>query len=426
MKKLIKREQDGNPVSIGIVGAGQMGRGMTAQLTVSKGMRPSVLADINVENAINAFKGAGLSEGDFVVTNKLSEANDALKKGKFVATEDSAIAINADAVDVVVDATGIPNVGAKVAYDSIMNKKHIVLLTVETDVAVGPILNRLAENAGVVYTGTAGDEPGVVKEMFDWATAMSFEVRAAGKGPNNALNFYCNPDDTREEAISRGMNPKMLCSFKDNTKTAVELTAISNATGLISDIPGAHGGKMPPKDIPKYLSLKEEGGVLNNYGVVEYIDGIQPGVFIMISSPLEEVQAELRYLKLGEGPNFLLHKPYHLVSLETPLSAAKAVIDNIATIKPSCGMVSEVVTKAKRDIKAGEYLDGIGGFTVRGIIDSYQSAKAQRALPISLINNKTRALRDIKKDEVITYDMVSIDETAFIYQLRKMQESLFG
>jgi len=141
----------------------------------------------------------------------------------------------------------------------------------------------------------------------------------------------------------------------------------------------------------------------------------------MIYSPLEEVQEELRYLKLGEGPNFLLHKPYHLVSLETPLSAALAAIDHQATIVPMGGMVSETVTLAKTDLKAGTFLDGIGGFTVRGIIDTYENAKNARALPLGLVTNKTRLLRDVSKDEMITFDMVELDDT-FIYQLRKLQD----
>lgn len=188
-------------------------------------------------------------------------------------------------------------------------------------------------------------------------------------------------------------------------------------------MPGAHGGKMPVKDIPGYLSLKSEGGVLNRYGVVEYIDGIQPGVFIMIHSPLAEVQEELKYLKLGEGPNFLLHKPYHLVSLETPLSAALAVIDHQPTIVPMGGLISETVTLAKKDMKAGEFLDGIGGFTVRGIIDSYEKAKAAGALPLGLVTKKTRLLQDVRKDQLITYDMVELEDT-FIRRLRQQQDEL--
>jgi len=423
---LAKREEEGNPIQVALVGAGQMGRGLVSQVAYIKGMKIGLLADLNLPLAIKALENAGMKEGDdYIVVSSVSQANDAMSAGKTAVTDDSSIASAAELVEVVVDATGIPDVGARVAYDAIMNRKHVVLLTVETDVVVGPILNKLAQQAGVVYTGTAGDEPGTVKELYDFAIASGFEVRSIGKSPNNILDFTCTPDSVREEALRRGMNPKMLCSFKDNTKTMVELTCMSNATGLIADIPGCHGGEAEIKDFVKLLSLKSEGGMLDKYGVVEYVGGMAPGVFLTYTTPSQTVRDQLKYVSQGDGPNYLLWRPYHLTSLETPISIAMAALEHKPTIVPMEGApISETLCVAKTDLKAGSYLDGIGGFTVRGWIDTHESAVKSNAVPIGLINKNTKLLKDVKQGELLTYDMVELEET-FIYKLRKLQDATF-
>lgn len=424
--KLKALEERGESIKVSIVGAGQMGRGMVSQMMLMKGMKPSVLVDINLENAINAYKMAGLTEDDFRVAKTLSEANKFIEEGKFVVTEDADIASKVDLVDCVVDATGVPEVGAKLALDSITNKKHIVMLNVETDVVIGPMLKRLADSAGVVYTGSAGDEPGAVQELFDFAEALGFDVRVVGKGKNNKLNFDANPDSVYEEAVRRGISPRMLTSFKDGTKTMVEMTAMSNATGFVPDVRGGHGASATVEELPKLLSLKEEGGILSRYKVVDFINGVAPGVFVIVSSKLPEVHAEMQYLSMGEGPNYVLYRPYHLCSLETPLSVAKAVLDRQPTIVPMAGPVSETITVAKKDLKAGETLDGIGGYTVYGTIETYEVSKEIGALPLGLVNHNTVLKKDVKKGEIITYDMVELDDDSIVVQLRKLQDKLFA
>lgn len=422
---LAQREDEGNPIQVALVGAGQMGRGLVAQMQDIKGMKIGLLADLNVELAVSAMKGAGVDADAYQVVSSVEEANAVMAAGKTAITADSGIAAAADLVECVVDATGIPDVGARVAYDAIMNHKHVVLLTVETDVVVGPILSKLAQQAGVVYTGTAGDEPGTVKELYDFAIACGYTVRSMGKSPNNVLDFTCTPDSVREEALRRGMNPKMLCSFKDNTKTMVELTAMSNATGLIADVPGCHGGEAEIKDFVKLLSLKSEGGMLDKYGVVEYVGGMAPGVFLTYTTENQVVRDQLKYVNQGDGPNYLLWRPYHLTSLETPISIAMAVLENKPTIIPLGAPVSETLCVAKADLKAGTNLDGIGGFTIRGWIDTHESAVKSNAVPIGLINKNTRLLKDVKQGELITYDMVELEET-FICKLRKLQDATFA
>lgn len=423
--KLKALEEKGTPIRTAIVGAGQMGRGLVGQMAAMKGMVPAILVDHTPKKAIHAFTMAGIHESDILVVKNVSEANSALERGKYIVTDDSEIATKLNLIDAVVDATGVPEAGAKIAIDSINNGKHICMLNVETDVCIGHLLHKLATNAGVVYTGSAGDEPGAVMELFDFADAAGFTVRVVGKGKNNKVDKTCTPQTVLEEATRKGITPKMLCSFKDGTKTMVEMTAMANATGFLPDIMGAHGASGSVKELPQILSLKSEGGILDNYSVVEYVNGVAPGVFVIITTDLPYVKHELNYLKMGEGPNYILYRPYHLCSLETPLTVAKAVIDKEATLIPRCGKVAETIAVAKKNLKTGEFLDGIGEYTVYGTFAKAQDAKKLGAVPIGIINKNTRMVKDCKKGEIITYDMLALDNDSMVVNLRKVQDSLF-
>ena len=426
--KLEQLEKDGTPIMAGIVGAGQMGRGMVAQMMRMKGMRPAVVVDIVPENAKNAYNNAGLKEGvDYASATTVEEGDRLLADGKFVVTTNNELATKCKAIHCSVDATGVPEIGAKVALDAINNKKHIVMLNVETDVCIGHILYKMATNAGIVYTGSAGDEPGSVMELYDFAKGLGFDVKVIGKGKNNAIDYDCNPDTVSEEAARKGASAKMICAFKDGTKTMVEMTAMANATGFLPDVMGGHGAAANVKELPDLLSLKSEGrgGILNSYGVVEYINGIAPGVFAIISTDLPDIKHELTYLSMGDGPNFCLYRPYHLCSLETPLTVAKACIDREPTIVPRAGHIAETGTVAKIDLKAGDLLDGIGGFTIRGTFICAKEAKAKNLLPMGLVNKKTQMLRDVKKGELITYEDVALDQNTLMIQLRRLQDELF-
>jgi predicted homoserine dehydrogenase-like protein len=190
---------------------------------------------------------------------------------------------------------------------------------------------------------------------------------------------------------------------------------------------GAHGASGSVKDLPDLLSLKSEGrgGILNSYRTVEYVNGVAPGVFLVFASDQRDVNHELQYVKLGSGPNYALYRPYHLTSLETPLSVAKACLDGMPTIVPRAGFVAETGTIAKRDLKAGERLDGIGGYTVRGTFISSGDAKEKNALPLGLVNRNTVMKRDVGRGALMTYADVKLDQDALILQLRKLQDTLF-
>lgn len=425
-RKLEELERQGTIIKVGLVGAGQMGRGMVSQIENMSGMRVVITADIQIENVVSAYSKAGVTDSDIVQTNETEKAAEAIRSGKVAATTDAQLVTSLSEVDVVVDATGVPDIGAKIAWDAILNKKHIVMLNVEADVTIGPLLMKMANASGVVYTGTAGDEPGAIMELYDFADALGFEVVALGKGKNNPLNLAANPNTAAEEAARKGASAKMLASFQDGTKTMVEMTAVANATGFLPDTPGMHGFVSDVKGLPEIFKTKEDGGQVNNKKIVEYINGVAPGVFAIIASEKEEVNHEMQYLSMGPGPNYVLYRPYHLTSLETPISIARAYIYNEATIAPWKGLQAETVTVAKIDLHEGQFLDSIGGFTVHGSILSAVDAKQKNALPLGLVDRHVQLKRPVQKGEIITYDDVVQTQESTIWRLRRIQDDTFA
>lgn len=423
-RELIGLAKQEKAIKVAIVGTGKMGRGLVIQLSRIKGMLPQLVINRNGEKALNSLLKAGVRKDEIVVTNSLTKLNSALEKGKFVVSEDMDLAAKANTIHAIVDATGVPEVGAKLALAAIENRKHIIMLNVEADSVIGPILYKYAKEAGVIYTGTAGDEPGAVMELYDFAKRLGFEVLAMGKGKNNPLDVEANPDSVQEDAFKKALNPRMLTGFIDGTNTMIEMTCIANATGFIPDIRGGHGIDSNIEDLVDFFKLKEEGGILNSYQVVDYVRGIAPGVFLIFTTDLEDIHDQLRYLNMGEGPNYVLYRPYHLTSLETPNSIFEACLNHKPTIAPTKGLVADTIAIAKKDLKAGERLDGIGGFTVYGSIEKYKVAKEENLVPIGLIDEKAKALKAIKKGQAITYDMIELNTSTEIYRLRKLQEKI--
>lgn len=421
-RRLVALEKAGQPIRVGLIGAGQMGRGMIAQITAMKGMSVVATADIQTENAVNAYRLAGYEQPQIVETEQIEAAERAIAEQKVVVTADFRMILALDEVDVVVDATGVPNLGAEIAWQAILNRKHIVMLNVETDVTVGPLLYQMAQSSNVVYTGAKGDEPAATMELYNFAESIGFQTLVVGKGKNNPLNVEATPESAKAQAAKVNMNPKVLASFQDGTKTMIEMTALSNATGFRPDIPGMHGIEANVDQLTSRLKLQSEGGVLSQYGVVEYVNGIAPGVFLMFTSEQEEVHHELQYLKLGDGPNYVLYRPYHLASLETPISVAMAYLDQEESIAPYHGLVSETVTIAKKDLEPGEHLDGLGGYTVYGQIMTVEQAKEANALPIGLTDPSLVVKKPIKKGEVITYDHIETTKDLVIWELRRLME----
>lgn len=410
--QLLEREENNNPIKVGVIGAGQMGAGMIAQIATIPGMCVTGISDINLQaaqKAADAYNASATKKIDILLANDFKEV------------------INADNVEIIVDATGVPEVGAKIAIETLLAKKHLVLLNVEIDITIGPLMYKLFNAANLVYTGSDGDEPAATLEMYEFAKSMGMEVLVVGKGKNNKLKIDANPDTARDEAQSKGMADHMLAAFQDGTKTMAEMNLLSNAMGFVPDIVGMHGIKGDLDSVLKDLTTKEQGGVLNKFGVVEYVDGLAPGIFVIVKGQNENVRHELSYLmKKGERDHHILYRPFHLASLETPMTIAKAVLNHDTAIVPRGAPVSETVSVTKKVIKAGEKLDGIGGFCVRGVLETHQDMAKNRHIPIGLISGNVIAKRDIPKGAFITEDDVELDQTTTVWKLRKLQDEVFG
>lgn len=410
--KLLEREQNGAPIKVGVIGAGQMGYGIVSQISTIPGMIVAGISDVNLDAAKRASDAYNAS---------------AAEKVNILTSTDFKEIVHSPNVEVIVDATGVPEAGAKISLETLIAKKHLVLLNVEIDITVGPLMKKLYDAADLIYTGSDGDEPAATVQMYEFAKSMGMEVLVAGKGKNNALKVSANPDTAQAEADSKGMNSHMLAAFQDGTKTMAEMNLLSNAIGYVPDVVGMHGISADLDGTVEKLNLKENGGVLNSFGVVEYVDGIAPGIFCIVKGQNEGVQHELNYLlKKGERDHHILFRPYHLCSLETPLTIARAVLEHDTAIVPLGAPISETVAVAKRDIKAGEKIDGIGGYCVRGVLETHADMKKNGNVPIGLVGGTSVAKRDIKDGAFLTIDDIELDESTTVYKLRKLQDETFA
>ena len=424
-ERLQNREAEGHPIRVGLVGCGQMGSGLVHVTNQIVGMDIVAISDIDVNRPLATLEAIGAPESEVCVTDKLGEASDALRAGKWLVTGDAVLLTRLDALDAVVEATGLTEVGSRVARSCILHSKHVIMLNVETDVTVGPLLHRLAKKANCVYTAASGDEPGVCKMLYNLAGTMGFGVVCLGKGKNNRIDLDATPESCREEAESKGMNPKMLSAFKDGSKTMVELAAMSNATGLVPDVPGMHGPKADVPDLNRVLIPKEDGGVLGRRGCVDYSIGkVAPGVFVIVTTPDPRIRTDMKFLSMGDGPYYTLYRPYHLCNVETPVSIAEAVLYGESTIV-SKRLVSEVATIAKRDLKAGETVGEIGSPDILGRTYIYQEAHAQGAIPLGIAPGG-KVVQDVTKGEMLTQGNFAPDTEKFVYKLRQMQDAQFA
>jgi predicted homoserine dehydrogenase-like protein len=423
-RRLEDREAEGNPIRIGLVGTGQMGREIVAQIGLMKGIEVSVAVDMTTERVQEVFRESQ-KKSDVVATTSVKDAEAAVTAGKRVATTEFRIATSLPQIDVVIDATGAVEMGALITLEAIEHKKHIVMMNVECDVTIGPILRRMAENAGVVYSLAAGDEPAAVLELYRFARALGFEIVAAGKGKNNPLDIYATPDALADEAKARDMSAKMLCEFVDGSKTAVEMAAVSNATGLVPDIRGMHGARASVDTLHRVFCPKEQGGILNRTGVVDFALGVHPGVFLVITTRNERIRSGLVQRDMGDGPNYLLFRPYHLCSIEVPLTAAQAVLYGESSGHPMKSLSSECIAVAKKDLKAGHKMDRIGEYCYRASIERADISREENLLPLGLAAGCV-VKRDVKRDTALAFDMVEIVDESVVLQLRRIQDALEG
>lgn len=423
--ELRSRAQSGNPIRIGLVGTGEMGTDIFTQIAMMDGIEIATVVERSSGKAAASAKIAYGDDTRVVEVTTHDQASAAIERGKIAATQDMDLALGHDLVDIVVDATGVPEAGADIGLRTIGFGKHLIMMNVECDVCIGPYLKAQADKAGLIYTLGAGDEPSSCMEIIEFVTSMGHSVVSAGKGKNNPLDFQAIPDDYREEADRRNMNVRMLVEFVDGSKTMVEMAAIANATGLVPDIPGMHGPKAGVAELAKVLVPKEDGGVLSKAGCVDYSigKGVSPGVFVIIKASHPRIHERMADLKMGEGPYFTFHRPYHLTSLEVPLTAARLMLRGKPDMVPLPKPVAEVCAVAKRDIKAGEKLDAVGEYCYRSWTMKVIEARAKNAVPCGLLQDG-KALKDIKVGELITFDNASPHANSMITKVRAKQDEM--
>ena len=407
------------PVTVGLAGCGQMGTDIVVQTRLMPGVRLGAVCEMRANQARTAASMAGYDDDDIAEASTPAAIDRVIEAGKLAVTQDAAALAAAGRVEVVIDATGNPNSGASLALDVISNGKHIVMLNVEADITVGRYLKREAERAGVVYSLAAGDEPICALELVNFARALGLEIVCAGKGKNNPLKIDAVPSDYQEEARARNMNPRMLVEFIDGSKTMIEMVALANATGLIPDTPGMHGPEAQLTELARVLCPKSHGGVLSRRGCVDYSIGasVAPGVFCIVETRHPRVLERFVDLKVGTGPFFTLHRPYHLTSIEAPLTARRIMDIGAADMQPLDRPVAEAITLAKRDLKPGEVMGRIGETDYRCFAVTAQDARTRGALPMGLVEGAV-ILKPIEAGAPLTRDNARANPDLLITQLR--------
>jgi predicted homoserine dehydrogenase-like protein len=426
-RDLYLRGQTGKPIRIGLIGCGEMGTDILSQVAHMQGIIVAAVADTRPGRVAKASEMATGETGRVKNCDSAASLIAAIESGHIGASADASLVAQNPLVDVLIDATGRPGVGAEIGLMAMQHGKHLVMMNVEADVAIGAYLKHEADRLGVVYTLGAGDEPSACMELIEFVSALGHTIVSAGKGKNNPLNHDATPDMYEEEARRRNMNPRMLVEFVDGSKTMVEMTAIANATGLIPDVAGMHGPSATREQLSKILIPKEDGGVLSRKGVVDFSigKGVAPGVFVVAEMRHARIRERMEDLKMGEGPYFTFHRPYHLTSLEVPLSCARAVLYGKADMVPLPKPVAEVCALAKRDLKPGETFDCIGEYMYRAQNMTCVDARAAKAVPCGLIEGG-KVIAPIRKGELITYANAEPDASSKIVELRRRQDEMLA
>ena len=424
-RDLLARADTGKPIRIGLIGSGEMGTDIVTRVAHMPGIEIGAICDLNIARARGAVDIAYQDQGHHRDASGSDQLNAAMEQGKIAITSQSSDILNSGLIDVVIDATGVPAVGAEIGLAAMEHGKHLVMMNVEADVTIGAYLQSEAKRLGVTYSLGAGDEPSSCMELIEFVSAMGHPIVAAGKGKNNPLNIDAVPDAYAEEAHRRNMNVRMLVEFVDGSKTMVEMAAIANATGLVPDKPGMHGPAATLEQLSSTLIPQKDGGVLSKVGVVDYSigKGVAPGVFVVADMSHPRISERMEDLKMGKGPYFTFHRPYHLTSLEVPLTCARVVLYGKADMVPLPTPVAEVCAVAKKDMAPGESLDAIGEYCYRAWIMTVPEARAGQAIPCGLLQGGT-VTAPIRKGELITYQNASVAPGSRIAALRARQDAL--
>ncbi len=418
---LAERAAVGRPVRIGIVGGGYMARGIAAQILGGlEGVALVGISNRHPEAARRILDECGVAAvSDVDTADRLARE---LERGTPAVVLDPELLCRAREVDVVIEVTGEVEFGARIAVEAIDQRKHVVLVNAELDATVGPILKVRAQQAGVVVTNTDGDEPGVTMNLLRYVRAIGLRPVLAGN-IKGFIDPHRTPETQKTFADSVGQRAKMITSFADGTKLAMETTIVANAAGFRVARRGMYGHTCA--HVKEVLALFDADELLRQ-GVVDYVLGAEPGsgAFVVGYCDRPLPQQYLKYFKMGDGPLYIFYTPWHLPHAEAPLTAARAAIFHDAAVTPLGAPQCEVVTVAKRDLGAGEVLDGIGGFTCYGVIENVSESRRERLLPMGL-SEGCRVVRPIPADQPVTYEDVVLPAGRFADVLRSEQDAHF-
>ncbi len=418
---LKKRLAEGNPVRVALVASGYMGRAIVRVIRQSfPGIQVAAIANRTVERAKETYRDAGVS--DFREVKTPAQLDKAIEDGVCAVTDDPAVACRAGRIEAVIETSGDVEFGAVVSLEALTHGKHLVLMNAEVDAAVGPVLKEYADRNDAVYTYTDGDEPGVAMNLFRFVASIGYKPVMLGQ-IKGFLNRYRNPDTQKEFAAKHGQKPAMVASFADGSKLALEATIMANATGFKPAKTGMYGHECKHvKDLLQHFGPKD----FTRGGLVDFALGAEPGTgaFVIGYNDDPVLKQYMANFKFGDGPLYLFYTPYHLPHLQLPHSVARAVLFHDPTLTPLGAPVCDAVAYAKRDLKAGETLDGMGGFTNYGLVDTYENSRAQDFLPMS-VSVDCKLLRDVAKDAPLRYADVTLPVGRTCDRLRAEQTARF-
>lgn len=401
---LASREAAGRPIRVGLIGAGATGRAIALQLgTPIAGIRLAGISNRTAAHGERAFREAGIEQWSNVDSPAAAEAS--IVRGVPVLTDDPSVLLRCNSIDLIVEVTGSVDFAARITLDAIAQAKPVILVNAELDSLVGPLLAVKAREAGVVLTHTDGDEPGVAMTLFRYLQSVGLRAVAAGN-IKGMVDYHRTPDTQKAFAQRYDQDVRKVTSFADATKLSMETTVLANATGFGVARRGMVG---PACGYVRELAQLLPAEAMLAGGIVDYSVGAAPhtGAFVVVHEENPLKKAQLGYYKLGDGPFYVFYTPFHLPHIQIPSTIARAVLHNDPTVTPAGGPSCEVITIAKRDLKPGERLDGIGGFCSYGLIDNYAVARADDALPIALSEDCT-VLKPVSRGEVVRFSDVKM------------------
>ncbi|MCD0505631.1 NAD(P)H-dependent oxidoreductase [Bordetella petrii] len=441
-RMLKQRHVDGKPLRVALIGAGKFGSMFLSQARRTPGIQLVAVADLQPERARAALTRVGWPADAL----RAESPHDATKSGRVYFSDDTSAVIASPEVEIVIDATGHAAAGIAHVLACCEYGKHIIMVNVEADALAGPLLARRAREAGIVYSLAYGDQPALICEMVDWARASGFEVIAAGKGTKYLPEFHTSTPDTvwpyygfTHEMVAAGdFNAQMFNSFLDGTKSAIEMAAVANATGLAPAPSGLHFPPCGVDDLPRVLRPREDGGMLHHRGQVEVISSLERdgrpvfrdlrwGVYVTLAADSDYVQRcfkEYGLLTDPSGNYAAMYKPYHLIGLELGISVASVGLRREPTGSPS-GWHGDVVATAKRDLEAGQELDGEGGYTVYGKLMPARDSVADGYLPLGLAH-KVKLKNPVRQSQAIRWSDVDFDPRSPAVQFRREMEQGFA